>query len=149
MMASMMQDAAKGDGAASKWARRIVSRQHHREIHATSATTNATDLKASTQLVTKLKEKYPEVEFIWDKSEAKIHSMLLPDDMNEEKWVQLRLVGKRGETRLLGDQSHILRRVPRSFQVARIYADIDPSDDARRVELRDFAANEYAKLEGR
>jgi len=148
-MAKMMSDASDGPTASSKWAQRIASRSHHREIHATGANTNATDLRASKEVLEKLRGKFSAVDFIWDKSEAKIHSLLLPDDMEEGSWVQLQVIDKRGTTKLMGDQSHILRHVPRSFQVARIFADVEESDDTRRQELRDYAATEYAKLGGR
>jgi HD superfamily phosphohydrolase len=148
-MAMIMRDAADNSAAGNEWAERIVNRRHHREIHATGATTNATDLRASTQLFARLRAEFPKLDFIWDKSHATIHSLLLPEDMEEGSWVRLNVIDKRGATKLMGDQSHILRRVPRSFQVARIFVDVDESDQILREKLRDYAAAEYAKLGGR
>jgi hypothetical protein len=62
--------------------------------------------------------------------------------------VALPLIEPSGEISYLGRRSHILRRVPRRFQVARIFADIgrDKQDLIRTI--RSFALDEYRKLGG-
>lgn len=146
MMALILNDASRGDSGVKHWARRIVERDHHKVIHETGEMTSAMDLKYSKELVTELREKFQDTEFLWDRASAKIHSLLLPDDMSDEGRQGLWVVGNEGDKKQLGEQSHILRHVPREFQVARTFAD---SDAVKRKEIRDWARRRYQELGGR
>jgi len=105
-------------------------------------------LRASRELAEKMRTEFQNVDFYWDKAEAKIHTLLLPNDPDEAGWVQLRVIDKAGESKLLGEQSHILQYVPRDFQRGRIFADFDGSDGSLRKRMRDFAKAEYARKIG-
>ena len=149
-MAMIFQDADKGLEGPRKWAIRIRDRNHHRCVHETGEDANAMDLKHSEHLFEILKAKYPDVDFIFDvpKPAPTVHKLLLPEDAEAGAFVALPLIEPSGEISYVGRRSHILRRVPRRFQVARIFADIrrDKQDLIRTI--RSFALKEYRKLGG-
>ncbi|MCI0379575.1 MAG: hypothetical protein L0215_18355, partial [Gemmataceae bacterium] len=72
-----------------------------------------------------------------------------PDDAEETGLVALPLIEKDGVAHYLGEKSHILRRVPRRFQVDRIFADIPRGNHELLATLRSFARDQYRKLGGR
>jgi uncharacterized protein len=147
-MAMIVQDADAGAGEAGKWAARICDRNHHRVVHETGEDANAMDLAHSKRLLEKLQQKFPKVDFIPDKAAAWIHKLLLPEDAQAEGWVALSVIEPNGEARYLGSRSHILRRVPRRFQVARIFADVGRDQESLRNKIESFAIDEYRKLGG-
>jgi hypothetical protein len=127
---------------------RIRDRNHHRKVHETGEDANAMDLAHSKRLLAKLREEFPNIEFVPDEAAAWIHQLLLPEDTEGAGWVALSLVENNGEARYLGSRSHILRRIPRRFQVARIFADIGRDDDAILHKIRSFALDEFRRLGG-
>jgi HD superfamily phosphohydrolase len=147
-MAAIFHDAKAGEGPQAKWALRIRDRHHHRMVHETGEDANAMDLAHSKRLLDKLRGEFPNVEFIPDEAAAWIHKLLLPDDTEGRGWIALPLIEKNGEARYLGSRSHILRRVPRRFQVARIFADIARDDEIHLRIIRSFASDEYRRLGG-
>jgi HD superfamily phosphohydrolase len=147
-MAAIFRDAESEQGPQTKWAMRIRDRHHHRMVHETGEDANAMDLAHSKRLLDKLKNEFPKVDFIPDEAAAWIHKLLLPDDTDGGGWVALPLIEKNGEARYLGSRSHILRRVPRRFQVARIFADIARDDEIQLRKIRAFASDEYRRLGG-
>jgi hypothetical protein len=148
-MAMILQDADKGVGGQGKWAIRIRDRKHHRFVHETGEDAKALDLKNSERLFEKLKGKYPDLDFIFDVAKPTIHKLLLPDDTEVGEFVALPLIEPSGETSYLGHRSHILRNVPRRFQVARIFADIGRDKEKLIRTIRSFALEEYRKLGGK
>jgi uncharacterized protein len=147
-LAAITQDADKADVAQAKWAIRIRDRNHHRVVHETGEDANAMDLKHSVTLLDMLKREFPKIEFIHDVAAQSIHKLLLPDDADSTGLVALPLIEPGGEAGYLGARSHILRRVPRRFQVARIFADVGRDQDDLLRQIRSFSLNEFRKLGG-
>jgi hypothetical protein len=149
-MAAILHDAGTGIGEQAKWAIRIRDRNHHRVVHETGEDANAMDLKYSGKLLEKLRAEFPNLDFVPDRASSSIHKLLLPEDDTEEAGlVALPLIESNGEVRYLGERSHILRRVPRRFQVARIFADVAGDNEQLLRKIRTFALGEYRKLGGR
>jgi hypothetical protein len=73
----------------------------------------------------------------WDLAAVSIHKLLLPDDKEETGYVQFCVVEKDGSADLLGERSPILRKIPRWFQVARIFADIGGGKGPLQREISD------------
>ncbi len=147
-MANILQDAETGTETTKKWAVRIRDRHHHLVVHETGEDASAMDLVHSGQLLEKLRAEFPRIEFLPDEAAAWIHKLLLPEDTERANWVALAVIEKNGESRYLGSRSHILRRVPRRFQVARIFADVERDDEALIRKIRSFALGEYRRLGG-
>jgi HD superfamily phosphohydrolase len=146
--ATILQDAETGKEGAAKWAVRIRDRNHHRVVHETGEDANAMDLKHSGLVLEKLRHNFPKVDFVPDVVSASIHKLLLPQDPEATGLVALPLIEPSGETHYLGGRSHILRQVPRHFQVARIFADLGRDKDDQLRSIRSFALEEYRKLGG-
>jgi len=149
-IAMILRDAEGGQGEQAKWAARIRDRNHHRVVHQTGEDANAMDLRHSGTVLQRLKGQFPDIEFIPDRASSSIHKLLLPEDQEQEAGlVALPLIESSGEANYLGERSHILKRVPRRFQVARIFADISRDNNELLRTVRSFALNEYRKLGGR
>jgi len=151
-MAMIKRDAQSNGTDASKWAKRIVTRQHHREVFSTGETGSATNIRHSASTADDLRDKHNEIEFVWDCQDkpVSIHKFLLPDDMSEEGNVRLSIFERNKATsRTLGEQSHILKSVPKQFKIARIFADVEAGDIDKRGKLVDFAAKKYREHGGR
>mgnify|MGYP006969378722 CR=1 FL=1 len=138
--------AAEDSGARGhEWAVRIRDRRHHRIIHETSERAKAADVGCSRTVCNDLKERYPSLAFQWDHTSLiKIHKLFLPDEDDElsKRIVQLQVVGRDGSTRHLADESVILSKVPRVFQVARIFCDIS-STGSQRTEITEVARRQF------
>lgn len=147
-MATILHEAEAGSGPHAKWAVRIRDRRHHRVVHETGEDAGAMDLKHSGRLLETLRDKFPEIDFVPDVASASIHRLLLPEDPESAGLVALPLIEASGESHYLGARSHILRRIPKRFQVARIFADIDRNSDKLLRTVRSFAQDEYRKLGG-
>jgi uncharacterized protein len=147
-MAAILDDAETDNGPQAKWAARIRDRRHHRRIHETGEDAGAMDLKHSGQLLEMLRQKFPDIDFIADVATASIHKLLLPEDRELAGFVALPLIEPSGEFHYVGARSHILRRIPKGFQVARIFADMDRDRGELLRTIRSFAHDEYRKLGG-
>jgi hypothetical protein len=149
-LADIFRDADTGEGPVRQWAQRIQDRRHHRLVHETGEDANAMDLRYSAQLLEDLRHRFPDRDFIHDLAAPTIHKLLLPDDQSEQGLILLPLVDAEGRREgYVGERSHILRRVPRKFQVARIFCDLKPGEASVPAEIPDFAAQGYRKLGGR
>lgn len=147
-MATIIQDAKRNDGHFAKWAARIRDRSHHRVVHETGEDANAMDLRHSGSLLDALKTEFPNVEFVPDVAKSSIHKLLLPDDAESAGLIALPLIEPSGDRRYLGERSHILRRVPRRFQIARIFADVGRDNEKLLRTIRTFAIDQFRKLGG-
>ncbi len=147
-MAKILHDAETGIGGQAKWAVRIRDRNHHRVVHETGEDAGAMDLKHSGRLLEKLREKFPTVDFVFDVATGWIHKLLLPEDPEATGWEALPLIEPSGQSHYLGARSHILRRIPKRFQVARVFADIGRNNEDLLRTIRSFAHDEYRKLGG-
>jgi HD superfamily phosphohydrolase len=137
IMAKIMEDAEEyGDEERQRWARRIRDRCHHRLIHETGANANAMELRWSQEVLQSLQKDYPDCDFIWDRASASIHKLLVPEDQDDTGRVPRMLIGRDGSRRLLGEESQVLRYIPRRFQCARIFVDISSGKDGLRREIK-------------
>ncbi|MBW3540003.1 MAG: HD domain-containing protein [Planctomycetes bacterium] len=148
-MAEIFRDAEGDDESVRKWASRIRDRRHHRLVHETGENTNAFDLGYSGVVFERLQQEFPDLDFQWDHADASIHKLLVPDDLDADGLVRLPVITAGGHKRPLGEQSHILRRVPRRFQIARIFCDLPADDLALKSRIQQFAVAEYHRQGGR
>jgi HD superfamily phosphohydrolase len=149
MMAKIFEDARTGAGDRRKWAERISQRRHHRIVHDTGFNASAMDLRRSKEIHAILAARYGDKDLLWDLASGAIHKLLVPEDQDEKDWVTFPLIGGDGVVRQVGEESQVLRRVPRRFQAARVFADIAPEDEKSRNEIRDDAAKEWRERGGR
>ena len=86
------------------------------------------------------KNAFDGIEFIFDALKpVTIHSLLRPGDTTDAVGDELTLVDDSGRSRPVTEESQILRNIPQKFQVARIFADVDPGKSETRGEIEDFA----------
>jgi HD superfamily phosphohydrolase len=110
-------------------AKRIVERRHHKVVFRTGDSADAIELKRAKRVFTRLKETFkddPDPDFYFDNAEGTIHRLTVPGEHEESKVEDFFVVEKGGQTRLLTDDSAILKTIPKNFRAVRIYADGSP-----------------------
>jgi len=135
MMAEILADADREGEPQQPWARRIRDRNHHREVFSTDEDAGAAEIRKVKAAFEKVRTECPGTDFRWDISDVSIHKLLLPDDKNQEQLVEFFVVERDGTASPLGERSHILRRIPRWFQVARIFADVPSGTSGVRTSI--------------
>lgn len=144
MLSQIFRNSQSGNGPQRKWAKKITKREHHRVIHETGLDADAVCLRRSGELLSTIEAKYPELDFVYDTATASIHKLYVPGD--EKMLVDLRLIGSDGHTRSVGEESQVIRSLPRRFQCARIYCDFGNISARVQKEIRAFAASEWHKI---
>jgi HD superfamily phosphohydrolase len=109
-------------------AKRIAERKHHKVVFRTGDSADAFELKKVKRVFTVLKERFkdPDPDFFFDNAEGTIHNLTVPGDHEESKVEDFFIVEKGGRTKLLTDDSAILKKIPKKFRAVRIYADGSP-----------------------
>src|SRR5690606_8875476 len=72
LMARILHDT---EGVRGIWAALIRERKHHRLIHETGESASAMDLRRSAELLDRLRQRYPEVDFHRDQASVSIHNL--------------------------------------------------------------------------
>jgi len=135
VMNDIIQDAKvqSGTGDRQIYARRIRERKHHHVIYETDNNADAKEMRIAVGIEKKLRQKRPEVDFILDRdARGALHKFYVEGDekMGDEFPIYDTISGRYSR---LSEESRIFEKVPRTFHVIRIYADV-PKD--RLVELR-------------
>jgi HD superfamily phosphohydrolase len=124
MMAEILRDADRRGEPFQRWAERIRDRRHHRLVYETDVDAGAMEILKVEKVFGKIKGDFPDIDFLWDQADVSIHKLLLPEDREPRGYVQFSVIDKDGTADPLGQRSPVLRRIPRWFQVARLFADL-------------------------
>lgn len=135
LISDIIQDAKTqvDDGDRQKYARRIRERKHHRVIYETDNNADAKEMRIAVGIERKFRQKHPDVDFILDRqARGALHKFYVEGDekMGDEFPIYDTISGRYTG---LSEESRIFEKVPRTFHVIRIYADV-PKD--RLMELR-------------
>lgn len=114
---------AEADNDRSKWARRIVERNHHRRILETGDYADEQRLRRMSRVHRKLKEEFPDVDFYLDDAAHDIHKLTIPGEQGPQKVEDLYIVEKDGKLKLLSEDSAIIGKIPKRVRTVRIFAD--------------------------
>jgi len=119
-----------------EYARRILYREHHRVVYETGNHADIKDRRVAGKLQKSLEEHYPGLNFILDGDASGIvHKFYVKGDEEEgDEFFIYDAVARRYSR--LSEQSRIFEKMPKRFQVVRIYADI-PKDSL--PQYREFA----------
>jgi len=124
VLVDIRQD-AKANNERSPWARRIVSRQHHRVIYETGDSADLSDLQKARRLFRGLQRQFESVDFYLDDSPVSIYRLAVPGDQEDQKVEDLYIVEKNGRRKLLTHDSAIISKIPKSVRTVRIFADAE------------------------
>lgn len=112
-------------------ANRICYRQHHSVVYETSEFADARDVKIAKKIFSSLKSENLDYDFILDdKAKGNIHNFFVPGD--SDNGVELMVVHKQRKT-LITQASSILGKIPKRFQVVRIYVNEKDQDELDRL----------------
>jgi HD superfamily phosphohydrolase len=114
---------AAGDSPRTRWARRIVHRDHHRVIYETSDSADHNDLQVARRLLNAIREKFTDVDLLLDDSPLTIYKLSIPGDQEEQKVEHLYVLERNGKPKPLTYQSAIISKVPKRVRTVRIFAD--------------------------
>lgn len=135
VMNDIIQDVRGKTGNVERknYAQRIVERNHHRVVYETSDQADAKERRIAINIEKTLGERYPKVDFILDlKAEGKVHKFFVRGE--EEYGDEFPIYNTvSGQYLTLSEESSIFEKIPKTFHVIRIYADV-PKD--RLAELR-------------
>ena len=146
LMSDIIQDARGkvGNGDRQNYARRILKRNHHHVVYETGNRADARDMRIAIEVGKKLRQKYATVDFILDRdARGTVHKFYVKGD--EKLGDEFPIHDTVSDRYLrLSEESSIFEKIPRSFHVIRIYADVP------KTELLDYrkAATEIAQREG-
>lgn len=142
MMKDIMQDAhgQASNGDRHNYARRILERNHHRVLYESGNHADARDMRVAIEVEKKLRQKYMNVDFILDRdARGTVHKFYVKGD--EELGDEFPIYDTVSDRySRLSEESSIFEKIPRSFHVIRIYADVPKSDlptyrkEATRIE---------------
>jgi uncharacterized protein len=120
-------------GDRQKYAAYIRERKHHHVVYETSNSADARDMRIAIEIEKKLRQKYMDVDFILDRdARSTLHKFYVKgDEKLGDEFPIYDTISKRHSR--ISEESSIFEKIPRSFHVIRIYADI-PKD--RLVEMR-------------
>ncbi len=136
-MTEIIRDADHKGEAYQLWAERIRERRHHRLVYESDEDAGAAEIKKVKGVFDWIKGQYPEIDFRWDLADVSIHKLLLPEDKEDRGYVPFSMIDTDGTADLLGRRSQILKKIPRWFQVARIFADLDRNQKSLQREIAD------------
>lgn len=107
-----------------RWARYVVKREHHTSVYENGVFAGAKDRRLADYIYNKLKMEFPEYDFIIDlNARGTIHKFVLPDEEEMGDFFYVRT--KQGQYKLVTEVSKIIRDMPKTFHVIRIYAKND------------------------
>jgi HD superfamily phosphohydrolase len=137
VMNDIIKDADEGEGDRRKYAQRIRERKHHSVVYETSYQADASSRNLVIDIEKKLRQKYSEIDFIVDMdASSALHKFYVKGEekIGEEFPIYDTVSGRYIR---LSEESSIFEKIPKSFHVIRIYADI-PKPQLK--ELRQNAA---------
>jgi hypothetical protein len=135
MMAEIIRDADRQGEAFQPWAGRSRDRTHHRLVYESDEDAGAAEIKKVRGVFDRIKVEYKGIDFRWDLADVSINKLLLPEDKEDRGYVPFSMIDTDGTADLLGRRSPVLRKIPRWFQVARIFADLGRSQKALQREI--------------
>lgn len=144
MIAAVIRDADRTGEPFQPWAERIRDRRHHRLVYESDEDAGAIEIIKVGKVFERIKGDYPDIDFRWDLADVSIHKLLLPEDKEPRDYVQFSVIDTDGTADLLGQRSPVLRKTPRWFKVARIFADLGRDQKSVQREIAAKCKN-YAK----
>jgi hypothetical protein len=121
---SLRADAGE-DSTFGNYARRILHRNNHSVLLGSSDFADKIDIRKTLIVQEKMADKYKDLDFWVDKDSGKIHDFF---SEGEEEGEELRITKGTRED-LLTKHSRIIQKIPKKFQICRLYA---ARKDARR-----------------
>lgn len=129
-----LMDAAKDPGLPGhRWAKRIVERDHHRDVFSLDERDGRLALKRTGAVFTEIVKEFSDVGFLKDLPEkpTSIHKITCPGDQ-DDSLIDFPLIDQ-GKRYSLGERSQLLEKLPASFRIGYIFADV--SDRVRKREI--------------
>lgn len=129
----LIVDADDPRAAGHKWARRIIHREHHRDVFSLDEGEGPQAVKVARKVSQRIRQEYSGVDFIDDLPDEPISiHRIARDDDRESKLIDFPLLD-RGRRTSLGERSQILKSLPLTFRIGFIFANV--TDRATRDEI--------------
>ncbi len=109
-----------------QWARRIITRTHHKVVYETGDNADLIQLKKVKRILETLRSKFVSIDFYLDDNAKGIHKLTVHGQQDEQRAEDFFLIEKDGTAKLITEQSAVLEKIPATFRTVRIYADATP-----------------------
>lgn len=121
------------------WAERIINRRHHRDVFALDERDGVFALRKTATVFAAVSQEFGEIEFLKDLPErpTSIHKIACPSDQDESK-IDFPVID-RGKRTSLGERSQLIEKLPASFRIGYIFADVSRPSRRREVANRCLA----------
>lgn len=118
------------------WAERIINRRHHRDVFALDERDGQFAARRMATSFERIQSEFPVVDFLKDLPEktTSIHKIATPSDQDESK-IDFPVVD-RGKRFSLGERSQILEKLPSTFRIGYIFADVANAEQKREIAER-------------
>jgi hypothetical protein len=123
---AIREHARNKKSSAYPWAKRLLEREHHREVFSPSEHADANDIIKVTDIFKRAPEEFPSWSFIMDpadKARGTVHNLFVSGDT--DKIDDIKVLDERtrkGKTESIGEKSRIIQKIPKEFCVPRIFA---------------------------
>ena len=141
---SRMQESAKDEQSPGhEWARRMMTRNHHRDVFNLDESDGILALRKGEKVLNEIRKEYPDIEFLHDFPEkpVSIHNIVRPEDQ-DASGVDFPIIDQKRRYSI-GERSQLLKTLPASWRVGFIFADI--SDRKRRDEITQKCRKIYGR----
>lgn len=118
-----MKAESSQDGPRSNVARRIIERDHHRQVYETGDGANYLVMRKTKVAFENLKAEFPDADLIIDNGAASIHKQVVSSDNEEDSaWDPIYVARRGAPPKPVGEVSKILSVIPKKFRNVRVFA---------------------------
>jgi len=134
--AQMFRDAEDTTAAGHRWARRIVYRQHHKDVFSIDENAGMTSVKKAIKVGKQIKKEFDSIDFVIDIPERpfSIHK-IARDQEGDDNLDDFPMIDRDKRTSL-GERSQIIKNLSKTFRVGYIFADAPDSEIRATIENR-------------
>ena len=135
-MNHLMLSAADTNAVGHPWAKRIIERRHHRDVFALEHGDGFPVLQKVRKIHNQVQLEFPEVDFIADLPDKPISIHKLARDSDQDgEGIDFPMIDA-GKKVSLGDRSHVLRTLSKSFRLGFIFADVEDREKRQEIAAR-------------
>lgn len=119
-----------------KWAERIINRRHHRDVFALDERDGQFAARKMATAFDRIRNEFSDVDFLMDLPEktTSIHKIATASDQDGSK-IDFPVMD-RGKRFSLGERSQILEKLPGTFRIGYIFADVANSEQKHAIAER-------------
>lgn len=135
-MNELMLSAADSTADGHMWAKRIIDRRHHHDVFSLEHGDGFPVLQKVRKILNQIQSEFTDVDFVADLPDkpVSIHKLARDSDQ-EDDGIDFPMIDG-GKKVSLGDRSHVLRTLSKSFRLGFIFADTEDREKRQQIAAR-------------